>query len=671
MSSIFYAKLAVSNIRKNSKTYIPYILTCIMAVMMFYIMKSLSVNPGIEGMTGDWALSWLLKMGSFIVGAFSLIFLFYTNSFLMKRRKKEFGIFNILGLEKRHLARVIAFETLFVTIIGIVLGIGFGIALDKLMFLLIARIIGVKVSLGFYISWEVIRYTVILFAAIFMLIYLWTVNIIRISNPIELLRGGNVGEKEPQTKWIMTLAGVLSLGSGYYISLTVENPLAAFELFFLAVMLVIIGTYFLFAAGSIALLKMLKKNKKYYYQTRHFISVSGMIYRMKQNAVGLANICILSTAVLVMVSATTSLIVGIEDIIHTRFPNSFSVYSDEVSEEANKQIISTVRKVCEEENLSIEEEIAYYYLSVSAVNNGGEFLTDLDDDDVFDVMTRLNILMFSTLDDYNAIMGEQLSLADGEVFIYYEREAYQYDTIKIFEREYKVVSVLDKFYGNGTTASNIASPVYIVVSGMDELKKLEEYTIEASRDSKVINAIRYYYGIDSDEAAQKQINVFRVLKDRLGEINGYTEIREANRQDMKSLYGGLFFLGIFLGTLFLMATVLIIYYKQISEGYEDRERFEIMQKVGMSKSEVKSAIRSQVLTVFFLPLIFAGLHLAVAFPILTKLLAMLNMGNVSLYRGCVAVGFAVFAVLYVVIYMMTAKTYYKIVSADKYKYKIQ
>lgn len=663
MSSMFYAKLAVSNIRKNSKTYIPYILTCIMTVMMFYIMKSLSVNPGINGMLGDWALAWLLGMGSFIVGAFSLIFLFYTNSFLMKRRKKEFGVFNILGLEKRHLAKVMAFEALFVAVIGIGAGIGFGIALDKLMFLLIARMIGVEVPLGFYISWKVIRYTVVLFGIIFMLIYLWTVNIIRVSNPIELLRGGNVGEKEPKTKWIMAILGVLTLGTGYYIALTVENPLTAFELFFLAVILVIIGTYFLFTAGSIALLKILKKNKKYYYQTKHFISVSGMIYRMKQNAVGLANICILSTAVLVMVSSTTSLMVGMEDIINTRYPNSFSVYSDESSEEVNKQIVSTVKEICKGENISIKNEIEYHYINITAINRGNEFQTAMSDSDVLDVMTKLNILFFSTVDDYNAITGKQVSLADDEVMIYSNREAYPYDTITVFDREYKIVNVLDEFYGNGSSESNIASTHYIVVSGMEELKRLEKFTIEASQDLRVTYVIRYYYGIESGDDAEKQVNVFTRVKNRLGEFNGYTEIREASRHSFIVLYGGLFFLGIFLGTLFLMATVLIIYYKQISEGYEDRERFEIMQKVGMSKSEVKSAIRSQVLTVFFLPLIFAGLHLAVAFPILTKLLAMLNMSNVSLYAGCVAIGFGVFAVLYVIIYAMTAKTYYKIVSA--------
>lgn len=663
MSSIFYAKLAASNIRKNSKTYVPYILTCIMTIMMFYIIKSLSVNPGIKGMSGDWALLSLLNMGSFIVSIFSAVFLFYTNSFLMKRRKKEFGVFNILGLEKKHLAKVMAFEALFVAAIGIVLGIGFGIALDKVMYLLIAKMIGVEVSLGFYISWEVIRYTVILFGIIFILIYLRTVNIIRVSNPIELLRGGNVGEKEPKTKWIMAILGAAALGTGYYMALNVGNPLAAIEIFFLAVLLVIIGTYFLFTAGSIALLKLLKKNKKFYYKTKHFISVSGMIYRMKQNAVGLANICILSTALLVMVSSTTSLMVGIEDIMTTRYTNNFSVYSTETSELVNEQIVSTVRAVCEEENLSVKNETGYYYLDMTVIRNGNEFLTDVNDENFFEVMDNMNILVFVTADDYNAVMNEHISLADDEVLIYSNRDAFRFDTMKIFDREYRIAGVLGTIqFEIGAINSNIASAHYIVVSGMEELRRLEVFALEASRDFRVPNAVSYYYGIDTEDNAQQQIDVFLTAKNRIGEFNGYVEIREANRRDMIALYGGLFFLGIFLGTLFLMATVLIIYYKQISEGYEDRERFEIMQKVGMSKNEVKSAIRSQVLTVFFLPLIFAGLHLTVAFPILTQLLSMLNMVNVSLYGVCVAIGFGAFAILYVIIYMMTAKTYYKIVS---------
>lgn len=671
MNKWFYTKLALTNIRKNSQNYIPYILTCIMTVMMFYIMKSLSRNPGISDMIGENTMSSLLDMGSFIVGFFSLIFLFYSSSFLMKRRKKEFGVFNILGLEKKHLAKVAAIEAFFVAVIAIGLGIVFGIALDKVMFLLIAKMIGAEIPLGFYISGEIICYTVIFFCIIFVLILLRTINMIRVSNPIELLRGGNVGEKEPKTKWIMAVLGAAALGAGYYIALTVDNPLASLYLFFVAVILVIIATYFLFTAGSIALLKLLRKNKNYYYKTKHFISISGMIYRMKQNAVGLANICILSTAVLVMVSTTTSLMVGAEDIMNTRFPNEFSVYSDESSEEKNKEIVSCIKNICEKAEFPVENEIGYYFLKVSAVRAEDAYITVSDYSELASLMDKINILVFTTVDDYNAIMGENVTLGENQVLIYSNREAYEGDTIKIFDRQYEIVGVLDEFYENGAASSNIVSTHYIVVPDVEELKILEKRCRESETVGLVSSHLRYYYGIDSSADRETQIAVYSSMKKALSQIeyDGYAEGREISRKSMLGVYGGLFFLGIFLGVLFMMATVLIIYYKQISEGYEDRERFQIMQKVGMSRNEVKSAIHSQVIMVFFLPLITAGLHLAAAFPILTKLLAMLNMSNTSLYVKCVVICFVVFAAVYVVIYGMTAKTYYKIVSAGAADHK--
>ncbi len=668
MNKWFYTKLAITNIRKNSQTYIPYILTCIMTVMMFYIMKSLSQNPGISKLTGAATMTSILDMGSNIVGFFSLIFLFYSSSFLMKRRKKEFGLFNILGLEKKHLAKVVAIESFFVAAAGMGFGIVFGIVLDKVMFLLIAKMIGTQIPLGFYISGEVICYTVIFFLVVFVFIFLRTVYLIRVTNPIELLRGGNVGEKEPKTKWLMAVLGILALGTGYYIALTVENPVASLYLFFVAVILVIIATYFLFTAGSIVLLKLLRKNKNYYYKTKHFISVSGMIYRMKQNAVGLANICILSTAVLVMVSTTTSLMVGAEDILHTRFPNEFAVYSNDSSEEKNKEVVSCIRSIYQEAGLPVENEIGYYCLNISVVRDGDFFITDKDyynNLDLVSVMDKINVLVFSTVEDYNTIMGENVTLDDNQVLIYSNRDAYGSDTIKIFDREYQVKDVLTDFYNNGGTESNIASAHYIVLPDKEELKILEERVREAEGAEPGSNFMQYYYGLDSSADKETQAAVYNRMQTALSRIDydGYAEIRETNRQSMIGVYGGLFFLGTFLGVLFMMATVLIIYYKQISEGYEDRERFHIMQKVGMSRGEVKSAIHSQVLTVFFLPLLTAGVHLAVAFPILTKLLSMLNMHNTCIYAKCVIVCFMAFAVVYIVIYSMTARTYYKIVSA--------
>lgn len=666
MSKFFYARLAVNNIRKNGRTYIPYILTCIMTVMMFYIMLSLSGNPGIESMRGSAVLASILQMGSFIVGFFSIIFLFYTNSFLMKRRKKEFGLFNILGLEKKHLAVVVALETLFVAIIGIGLGIALGIVLDKLLFLTIAHVMDAEITLGFYVSGDVIRNTIILFCIVFALIFLKSVNTIRVSKPIELLRGGNVGEKEPKTKWIMAILGIVTLAAGYYLALTVENAVVAINVFFVAVILVIIGTYLVFTAGSIAILKLLKKNKRYYYKTKHFISVSGMIYRMKQNAVGLANICILSTFVLVMVATTTSLMIGMEDTLHNRYPNDFGLYLRDAEEEEINESISKINDICRDKNLEIKNGIKYSYVSISALQNGNEFTFDTSEGIYADLINRMKNLVFITKDDYNAATGENVSLNAREVLIYGNREAYKGDSIRVFEKDYKIVRTLDEFCENGTIASDICSSYYVVISGMDELKELEAKAIQVQREQKgdqagANKAIRCYYGFDSDESVQEQLKVYELIKQELKGVNCYIELKEENRHDFLAIYGGLFFLGIFLSVLFVMATVLIIYYKQISEGYEDKERFNIMQKVGMSQSEVKSAINSQVLTVFFIPLVVAGIHLAGAFPMLSKFLQALNMNNVSLYLMCSAAAFAVFAVIYVIIYSMTARVYYKIV----------
>ena len=373
MKKTFYPKLAAGNIRKNSKTYIPYILTCILTAAMFYIVKSLSLNPGLGEMIGGDTISYIMELGSWIVALFAFIFLFYTNSFLVKRRKKEFGVFNILGMEKRHLAAVLGWETLYVMLLSLTGGVGLGIALDKIMFLLIGKILGAEIVLGFFIEPQTILMTVKLFAVIFVLILLNSVGQIHIANPIELLHAGSAGEKEPKTKWLMTLAGMACVAGGYYIALTVENPLMSIFAFFIAVILVIIGTYMLFIAGSIAVLKLLKKNKKFYYKTKHFTSVSGMIYRMKQNAAGLANICILSTMVLVTVSSTCSLIIGLEDILKTRYPLELTVISHEKDEKRSEELINLARNMQKEKNMQVLKEVQYTYLSFSAFIEGDTF----------------------------------------------------------------------------------------------------------------------------------------------------------------------------------------------------------------------------------------------------------------------------------------------------------
>ena len=611
-------------------------------------------------MVGSNTMMTMMSMCSVMIALFAIIFLFYTNSFLVKRRKKEFGVFNILGMEKSHIAKTMAWENFYVTLISIAGGLVIGIALDKAMFLLIAQVLNEESSLGFFISDKAIISTVVMFCIIFLLILLNSIRQIQTANPIELLTAGNAGEREPKTKWVLTVLGLLSLGAGYYIALTIENPLTALVYFFFAVILVIIGTYMLFTAGSIALLKILRKNKKYYYKTKHFTSISGMIYRMKQNAVGLANICILSTAVLVMVSSTSSLMLGMQDVIATRYPDDFIVYSNETSEERAYESFDAIRELQEEQNLNVTSEREYRYLVFPAFISGDTF--EVTRDANFSSLGNLNNLIFVSLSDYNRVMGTDKTLAEDEILVYSDRLQFDYPTLKIFDREYSVKEKIDEFIGNGLIVAVAANTQFIVLPDGPDIDEL--YALQKEALSDGASEIQYYYGFNSDADEETQRTFYRTLLEDYVEhgYKGTIESKADSRSEFVGLYGGFFFIGIFLGVLFIMATVLIIYYKQISEGYDDKQRYEIMQKVGMTHQEIKSSIHSQVLTVFFLPLIVAGIHIAVAFPIITKLLALLNLLNVQLFLTCTVVCYVVFAVMYLLIYLLTARTYYKIVS---------
>lgn len=660
MKTSFYVRLAVNNIRKNSGTYFPYILTCIMTVMVFYLVKSLSLNPGLTKMIGEDTITYMMDLGTRVIEVFAVIFLFYTNSFLIKRRKREFGLFNILGMEKKHLLKVLFLETLMTALLSLGIGFVFGIALDKLMFILILKVLGAEISLGFFISAEAIRTTAVLFCVIFLLIYLKSVFMVGLSNPIELLRGSRVGEKEPKAKWVLALIGAILLGVAYYMALTIKNPIASIPVFFVAVLYVILATYLLFTAGSITVLKLMRKNKAFYYNAKHFVSVSGMIYRMKQNAVGLANICILSAMVLVTVSSTTSLMVGMEEILRTRYPNNFGIYSSETDNARNEELFREIDSICYEMNVPVTEKNQYSYMTFSVIQMGDTFETDDSFIDTLTAVEKIRVLLFLPLSDYNRIAGSNRELKAHEMMMYASRERYEEPVMHLFGEEWRVTEQVEQFIGNGVSESVIASTYYCIVRD-DEYETLmktagEELDRPYSPD--------LYYGFDTTAEKAVQLELYERIFNTLRslEFNGYVECRQAERGSILALYGGFFFLGIFLGFLFIMAAVLIIYYKQISEGYEDRERFVIMQKVGMTNAEVKKTIRSQVLTVFFLPLIAAGIHMAAAFPMITLLLALLNMVNVKLYLICTVVCFLVFAVLYVLTYSLTARTYYKIVS---------
>ena len=663
----FYTKLAASNIKKNSRTYIPYIITCIITAAMFYIINSLSNNESIKKLYGGETILITLGYGTYVTAIFAFIFLFYTNSFLMKRRKKEFGVLNILGMEKRHISIVLLLENIYIAFITMLLGIIIGMVLDKAMFLILTKMLGAEHSPGFYISKEALIHTVILFGIIFFCIYLNSLRQIHLSKPIELLNGGNVGEKEPKTKWFMAILGVICLAVGYYISVTSKNPVESLSSFLIAVILVIAGTYLIFIAGSIAFLKSLRKNKRYYYKTKHFTAVSGMIYRMKQNAVGLANICILSTMVLVMISSTSSLVFGMNDLVKTRYPNDITIYSENINNKENVEALEKVQKVIKDSKSDVNNEIEYSYIVLAVLKNKNKFYVPENFNKMsMSDLNKCNNILMTSLDDYNSINSENETLNDDEILIYSRRIEYEYSTIQLFDTKYSVKKKIKKPIDNGPFFSNnLTESIQIVVKNKSILDEMNNYLNENFKEElEEESALKYLYGFDINGSEDSKKSLYNDIKKLLKESNfiGDSECGQIQREGIKGLYGGMFFLGIFLGSIFTMATILIIYYKQISEGYEDKERFRIMQNVGMSHAEVKRSIHSQIMTVFFMPLIMAGIHVAFAFPIVKQILMMLNLTNTRLYIICTIVCFVAFTIIYAVIYSLTAKIYYHIVS---------
>ena len=656
----FYWKLAADNIRKNIQVYLPYILTCTATVAMYYLMHSLSQNSGLGKMSGGDTVQMMLSFGFVVVGIFSAVFLLYTNSFLIKRRKKEFGLFNVLGMEKKHLARIMMYETIYIAVISISAGLIGGIVLSKAMFLLLLKLLRFEVQMGFEISGSAIVFALLLFGTIFFLTLLSNLRQVHLAKPIELLKGGQVGEREPKAKWLLTLSGLASMGTGYYLALTAESPIAALTLFFVAVILVMIGTYCLFTAGSIALLKLLRKNKSYYYRPNRFTTVSGLMYRMQRNAVGLANICILSTMVLVTLSTTVALFVGVEDVLKTRYPRDIVISSYGITDEYIDNLGATVAQVLENHNLVMQDPMEYRMLSFVGIAQGNEFLTDEPSLNISP--SRLKTLCFIPSEDYSGLTGEEVQLAQDEVLLYSQGADYEYESLSVLGRTFSVRKQLNEL--PAVTEWDISGRHFLIVKDMDVVEEM--YHAQADVYGEHGSKLTYHLQFDfpGDVSEEGEIAFYKDLRSSLpsGGVSRYIESREAVKDEFYSLYGGLFFLGLFLGILFIMGTVLIIYYKQITEGYEDKERFAIMQKVGMSREEVKRSIRSQVLTVFFLPLIVATVHISVAFPFITKLLAVFSLRNTLLFATCTGGTVLIFALFYGLVYHRTARVYYRIVS---------
>ncbi len=707
MNKLFYPKLAAQNLHKNRQFYLPYILTVLGTAAAFYILAALANTKPISTQTRYYYLSIYMSIGLVVVGLFSVIFLFYTNSFLMKRRGKELGLYNVLGMGKRNIAAMLGFETLYVALIGIVGGIALGTLLQKLMTMLVTKLMGgVDVKFPFQLSPAAMALTAILFGAILLLTLLVNLGRVAKLRPVELMHSGSAAEREPKTRWLLALLGVGCLGAGYWIAVAVKSAMEALGLYFVAVLLVIIGTYCLFTAVSIAVLKLLRSNKRYYYQTGHFIGVSGMLYRMKRNAVGLANICVLSTMVLVMVSGTLSLYLGTEASINVRYPADINVnirYDAELEPGQKRfdgeKTLERLVDACDRLGVPATDVRAASSLCFTAQWTGSCFQT-VSVNDRYDSFSNSTMLVFLPAKDYESMTGKHIELKKGETFAigdvpeglsetlmidFHERETAEPVGIEYF----KVAGTDAEFEGLPQYKVYAATIYYFVVpddAALDGLWALQEKAYGERGGSSIewyayldtgasaeenlrlcgydeARAAGQYYTSDMSGKALNNLDFVGIASDSdVGHWDIYmAEPRDAQKGEMIAMNGGFFFLGIFLGVLFIMATVLIIYYKQVSEGYEDRARFQIMQQVGLQKDEIRRSVNHQLLIVFFAPLLVSAVHVAFDFRLIRMLLTFFQQNDVMLILRCSLGTFGAFALLYLIVYRVTARAYYKIV----------
>lgn len=665
-----FSRLAKQNIRNNKSTYIPYMITCIFCIAMIYMMEFLRDCPTLDQAVRQAdEVRMIVFTGEIVVEIFCIIFLIYSNSFLMKRRQKEIGLYNILGLERNHIGIVMFLETIITSIGSLAGGIAAGIIGSKLALLLLLKLLHIPSVLGFYISVKGIFTCLFMFGIIFLMILFLNLAKIHLSRPVELLRGNNTGEKEPVAKWLMALIGFICLGAGYYLAVTTESPIKAITIFLLAVILVMAGTYLLFTAGSIVILKFLRCRKSFYYRTGNFISISGMLYRMKQNAIGLASICILSTGVLLMISMTVSIYFGMNDIMLNRYPYDVDMSVTSISEDECQTAIEAFEKVIADNKVPVEKSVEEIYLDIVCSKNGDQILIKPANT----IRNSDSVLVLSLLNqaEYERLTGISANLNDGEIFAWYP-SAVQKDSVTVDETEFTVKKWLDK--NPLTCGEDAVSDNAVLVVTDEDFKKFDEMRTEMYKGVSSAPAgenLTLHLGLDITGSETDKIDfgtpVMEVVKDlkKNGGLSENSWITSGIRQqEYESYYadnGSLLFIGILLGSLFLMGTAMIIYYKQISEGYEDQKRFEIMQKVGLSRREVRSSVRRQILMVFFLPLLMAMLHITMAFPMIRRMLLLFGMTNTKLFIGCTAGTVLIFAVVYGLIYLMTARSYYHIV----------
>lgn len=669
--------------KSNRRFYLPYILTVIGTAAAFYIMAAIVSDPGSKELAagtsnGPMYVSMFMTLGMFVLGLFSCIFLLYTNSFLMKRRQKELGLYSVLGMSKTNIAGIMVFEALYIALIGIGGGIAVGILLTKLVSLALFRLMRLPVPFGFSVQPIAIIIVVLFFAGLILLTLLANLAKVGRSRPVELLHGGNVGEKEPKANWFLTIVGVLFLGAGYAVAMLVDNPGMAVAVYFLAVFAVIIGTYCLFTSVSIAALKALRRNKRYYYKAKHFISVSGMLYRMKRNAVGLANICILCTMVMVMVSGTLSLYLGSEEQVNVYCPSDVvvettyyasstedHVYNEETGEETIEYHTPYDAAAMD---AWFEDYFAGHKLAPSAAKAVEYYSFSAVD------ANSLYTIMAVTAETYAQLTGEPVpELAPGEALAHVPPNCELGDSFSFLDKDGRTVCI-----GLVGEAKLTAAQIVLNMVAVNWMEEDDDIVLVVPDRAALLELVagqengsyvwRGQYDFDaSDEALAAMVDdYFAASSEGDGVDAGYYDVlridlRSETERDVYGLSGGFLFLGVFLGIVFLMATVLIIYYKQVSEGYEDNARFEIMRKVGLSEREARRAIRSQILTVFFMPILVAAIHIAFDFNLVVLLLCLFSLTNVKLTALCTLGTLLVFCAVYAVVYALTARSYYKIV----------
>lgn len=657
-----FPKLAADSMKKNRRLYVPYLLTCTVMVMIHYILGSLARTELLDAMQGGGTLSATLMLGCWVISLFSLLFLFYTHSFLFRRRKRELGLYNVLGMEKKHICRILLWETLIGALISLTAGLLLGIGLSKLAELVLVNLVRGDVRFDFHIDRDSLTMTAAVFGAIFLLGFLQGMWQVWRAKPVELLHSENVGEKPPKANWFLAAAGLVLLAVAYWMAVSIQEPLQAMLLFFVAVLLVIAGTYLLFISGSVALCRLLQKNKRYYYKTNHFVSVSSMAYRMKRNGAGLASICILATMVLVMLTSTTCLYMGTEDGLRAQHPWDLSVQVGlDRDYETNCAYFSQLERQIQPEldRMDVTQERVFHYITVGGYLEDGEIKLAHED-----LNGRYVYLYLLNLEDYNQMCGTATTLEPWQILA----EGAEGELTFRGGKTYTIIGPLSDQMDRSIREWILSDTLVLVVPDL-QTAYADLLALTQSDDAAELQ-LQWVCEANLNDADEAQIALQDSVRNQVqmvmnGTPFGYSfGVRSiaAARGDFYASYGGLFFLGLLLSAVFLFAAVLLIYYKQISEGFEDQGRFAIMRKVGMTGREIRKSINSQMLTVFFLPLFGAVLHLAFAFPMLYRILILFNMNNLPLLAATAGGSALIFGVFYLLVYRLTSNAYYSIVS---------